>query len=236
MYRLIVSDYDGTLVTENKTLSQQFYTKLNMLFNRGCIFCIASGRPYNQLKKLIFQVSQSMVFISDDGAQMMYKNCLLYKKVVELADAKALCKEALNENFTAICALREENRKVTEERLTLPFFFSSDIFKIIIVKDGKDAQKLKAFAENLKLRVCYEDNDYIEFCHKDASKGEAVKKLMQKFSVNEKQMIVFGDNLNDISMLSLTENRVFPQNARQEVLDLKGEITQDVEKYIIDMK
>ncbi len=236
MYRLIVSDYDGTLVTENKTLSQQFYTKLNMLANRGCIFCIASGRPYNQLKKLMFQVSQSMVFISDDGAQMMYKNCLLYKKVVELADAKALCREALNEKFTAICALREENRKVTEEKLNLPFFFSSDIFKIIIIKDGKDTQKLKTFAENLKLRVCYEDNDYIEFCHKDASKGEAVKKLMQKFSVNEKQMIVFGDNLNDISMLSLTENRVFPQNARQEVLDLKGEITQDVEKYIIDMK
>lgn len=236
MYRLIVSDYDGTLVTENKTLSQQFYTKLNMLANRGCIFCIASGRPYNQLKKLMFPSSQSMVFISDDGAQMMYKNCLLYKKVVELADAKALCREALNEKFTAICALREENRKVTEEKLNLPFFFSSDIFKIIIIKDGKDTQKLKTFAENLKLRVCYEDNDYIEFCHKDASKGEAVKKLMQKFSVNEKQMIVFGDNLNDISMLSLTENRVFPQNARQEVLDLKGEITQDVEKYIIDMK
>ena len=236
MYRLIVSDYDGTLVTENKTLSQQFYTKLNMLASRGCIFCIASGRPYNQLKKLMFPSSQSMVFISDDGAQMMYKNCLLYKKVVELANAKALCREALNEKFTAICALREENRKVTEEKLNLPFFFSSDIFKIIIIKDGKDIQKLKTFAENLKLRVCYEDNDYIEFCHKDASKGEAVKKLMQKFSVNEKQMIVFGDNLNDISMLSLTENRVFPQNARQEVLDLKGEITQDVEKYIIDMK
>ena len=236
MYRLIVSDYDGTLVTENKVLSQQFYTKLNMLANRGCIFCIASGRPYNQLKKLMFQASQNMVFISDDGAQMMYKNCLLYKKVVELSDAKALCKLALSENFTAICALREENKRVTEDKLNLPFFFSSDIFKIIIVKDGKDSQKLKAFAKNLKLRVCYEDNEYIEFCHKDASKGEAVKKLMQKFSVREDQMIVFGDNLNDISMLSLTKNRVFPQNAKQEVIDLQGQIVDDVEKYIIEMK
>jgi len=236
MYRLIVSDYDGTLVTENKVLSQQFYTKLNMLANRGCIFCIASGRPYNQLKKLMFQASMNTVFISDDGAQMMYKNCVLYKKTVELSDAKALCREALNQGFSAICALREENKRVTEEKLNLPFFFSSDIFKIIIVKDGKDAQKLKSFAETLKLRVCYEDKDYIEFCHKDASKGEAVKKLMQKFSVREDQMIVFGDNLNDISMLSLTKNRVFPQNAKQEVIDLQGQIVDDVEKYIIEMK
>ena len=236
MYRLIVSDYDNTLVTENKSLSQQFYQKLNMLAMRGCVFCIASGRPYNQLKKLMFQASQNMVFISDDGAQMMYKNCVLYKKTVELNDAKALCKMALSENFTAICALREENRKVTAEILNLPFFFSSDIFKIIIVKDGKDAQKLKTFAETLKLRVCFEDDEYIEFCHKDASKGEAVKKLMQKFLVNESQMIVFGDNINDISMLSLTKNRFFPKNAKQEVLDLQGEIVDDVEKYIIEMK
>ena len=236
MYRLIVSDYDNTLVTENKSLSQQFYQKLNMLAMRGCVFCIASGRPYNQLKKLMFQASQNMVFISDDGAQMMYKNCVLYKKTVELNDAKVLCKMALSENFTAICALREENKKVTEEKLNLPFFFSSDIFKIIIVKDGKDTEKLKTFAQELKLRVCFEDREYIEFCHKDASKGEAVKKLMQKFSVNDKQMIVFGDNLNDISMLSLTKNRVFPKTARQEVLDLRGETTEDVEKYIIEMK
>lgn len=236
MYRLIVSDYDNTLVTENKSLSQQFYQKLNMLAMRGCVFCIASGRPYNQLKKLMFQASQNMVFISDDGAQMMYKNCVLYKKTVELNDAKALCKMALSENFTAICALREENRKVTAEILNLPFFFSSDIFKIIIVKDGKDAQKLKTFAETLKLRVCFEDDEYIEFCHKDASKGEAVKKLMQKFLVNESQMIVFGDNINDISMLSLTKNRFFPKNAKQEVLDLQGEIVDDVEQYIIEMK
>lgn len=236
MYRLIVSDYDGTLVTENKVLSQQFYTKLNMLANRGCIFCIASGRPYNQLKKLMFQVSQQTVFISDDGAQMMYKNCLLYKKTVELNDAKALCKFAMGENFTVICSLREENRKVTEDKLNLPFFFSTDIFKIIIVKDGKNAGTLKTFAENLQLRVCFEDNEYIEFCHKEANKGEAVKKLMQKFSVNEKQMIVFGDNINDIPMLSLTKNRVFPKYAKQEVLDLKGEVTQDIEKYIIELK
>ncbi len=236
MYRLIVSDYDNTLVTENKSLSQQFYQKLNMLAMRGCVFCIASGRPYNQLKKLMFQASQNMVFISDDGAQMMYKNCVLYKKTVELNDAKALCKMALSENFTAICALREENRKVTAEILNLPFFFSSDIFKIIIVKDGKDAQKLKTFAETLKLRVCFEDNEYIEFCHKDASKGEAVKKLMQKFLVNESQMIVFGDNINDISMLSLTKNRFFSKNAKQEVIDLQGQIVDDVEKYIIEIK
>ena len=236
MYRLIVSDYDGTLNVNDKPLSQNFFTKLNMHACRGGIFAIASGRPYNQLKKILFQVSQNIVFISDDGAQMMYKNCVLYKKTVDIPDAKALCSKALDNGFTAICALREENRSVKREQLSLPFFMNSDIFKIIIVKDGENTDILKAAAQTLNLRVCYEDKDYLEFCHKEANKGEAVKKLMQKFSVNENQMLVLGDNVNDISMLSLTKNRVFPQNARQEVLDLGGTVVENVEKYIIELK
>lgn len=236
MYRLIVSDYDGTLVPAGKKLSNQFFTKLNMLISRGSIFVVASGRPYNQLKKLLFQCANNIVFISDDGAQMMYKNCLLYKKTVEITDAKTLCGFALENGFTAICALREENRSVKKEQLLLPFFLNSDIFKIIIIKDGKDADSIKKLANDLQLRACYEDDIYLEFCHKDANKGAAVKKLMEKFSVTEGQTIMFGDGINDISMLRLTKNRYFPKNAAPQVLDLGGTVIENVEEYIIGLK
>lgn len=236
MYRLIVSDYDGTLNINEKPLSNQFFIKLNNLSNRGGIFALASGRPYNQLKKLFFKVSGSIAFISDDGAQVMYKNCLLYKKTVEMNDAKAICKLALNNGFVAICALREENKSVKQEQLSLPFFLSADIFKIIIIKDGKNASAIKDFANNLNVRLCYEDDTYLEFCHKDANKGEAVKKLMQKFSVSEAQTIIFGDGINDIPMLKLTKNRFFPENADKTVLDLGGTVIENVEEYIIGLK
>ena len=83
MYRLIVSDYDGTLNINETPLSNQFFIKLNNLSNRGSIFTFASGRPYNQLKKLFFKVAGNIAFVSDDGAQVMYRNCLLYKKTVD---------------------------------------------------------------------------------------------------------------------------------------------------------
>ncbi len=235
MFRLIVSDYDGTLVKDTK-LSNQFFTKVNMLVNRGSIFVVASGRPYNQLKKLMFQCANNIAFVADDGAQTMYKNCLLYKKTVETADAKSLCAFVLENGFTAICALREENRSVKKEQLLLPFFLSADIFKIIVIKDGKDATQIKSFAQSLNLRVCYEDSTYLEFCHKDANKGEAIKKLMEKFSVTGNQTIIFGDNVNDIPMLKLTKNRFFPQNAVEQVLDLGGTVIDNVEEYIIGLK
>ena len=235
MYRLIVSDYDGTLNINEQPLSNQFFIKLNNLSNRGSIFTLASGRPYNQLKKLFFNVANSIVFVADDGAQVMYRNCLLYKKTVDVQDAKSISKIALENGFVAICALREENKSVKKEQLELPFFLSSDIFKIIIIKDGKDASLIKEFAKNLNVRVCYEDDTYLEFCHKDANKGEAIKKIMEKFSVNETQTIVFGDGLNDISMLKTTKNRYFPENAHQSVLDLGGTVINSVEDFILDI-
>jgi len=235
VYRLIVSDYDGTLNINEKPLSNQFFIKLNNLSNRGSIFALASGRPYNQLKKLFFKVSNSIVFVADDGAQVMYKNCLLYKKTLQMNDAKALCGFAIENGFTAICALREENRSVKKEQLSLPFFLSADIFKIIIIKDGKNAQAIKEFASELNVRVCYEDETYLEFCHKDANKGEAVKKLMEKFNISQMQTVIFGDGINDILMLKLTKNRFFPPNAHKEVFDVGGTVINDVEKYIIGL-
>ena len=236
MYRLIVSDYDGTLVKNDGALSQALFSKLNMLSSRGGIFAIASGRPYNQLKKLFYQSANSMVFISDDGAQMMYRNCLLYKKTLEMAEAKALCACAIENDIVAICALREENKRVTKAQIELPFFLSSDIFKIIIIKEGKDVSCIKQKAQCLKMRVCYEDGEYLEFCHKDANKADAVRKLMEKFSITQDKMLVIGDGVNDLGMLSLTQNRVHPADAKPEVIALGGIAVDNVEEFIIGLK
>jgi len=175
MYQLIVSDYDGTLVENDKPITNSFYTKVNMLAARGIIFAVASGRPYNQLKKLLYPISNETVFISDDGAQVMYHNCLLYKNVVPMNAAKEISKLALNNGMVPIVSLREENKSVSEEKLSLPFFFSSDIFKVIIVKNGKSTDEIKTNTEKLNLRVCYEDDTYIEFCNKI----EAIDELLE---------------------------------------------------------
>ncbi len=232
MYQLIVADYDGTLVPNGKVLSNEFYTKVNMLVSRGTLFAVASGRPYNQLKKLLYPIANETVFIASDGAQMMYRNCLLYKLPLAVNNAKALCRAALYDGLTPIVALREENRSVTEEKLDLPFFFSSDVFKLVVVKNGKDVSHLKSLAEENNARVCYEDETYIELCNKTSNKGEALKKLMSKYSVSTDKMIVFGDGINDIPMLELTENRFAPRNASADVKRIAVE-TGDIEEYIV---
>lgn len=236
MYSLIATDYDGTLVKDGKTPTSQFWQKLNMLSMRGVTFVLSSGRPYNQLKKLFYQAFSSTVFISSDGAQAMYRNCLLYKLPVEKADAKELCRAALSENMTPIAALREENRRVTAEMLDLPFVLSGDIFKIIVVKNNADASKLIEIAQERNMRVCFQDETYVEFCNKDANKGTALKKIAEKFSVKKEQIIVFGDGINDLPMFEIAGKSVAPENANETVKQRADEITGSVEKYIIELR
>lgn len=235
MVRLIVTDYDGTLVPAGHELSSRFYTKLHTMALRGVIFAVASGRPYNQLKKLLYPIAQDAVFISDDGAQMMYHNCVLYKKPIETAKAKAMAAFALAEGMTPIVALREENRSVTPEKLALPFFFSSDVFKLILVKNGKDTASAVAKAKEMGLRVCFEDETYLELCHESANKGEALKVLMQKFSVPGTQTVVCGDGENDLPMLALGGRRVVPEQADPAVRSMATDMVPSVEDFLIEM-
>lgn len=235
MYKIIACDYDGTLVTScDEVLSLQFLEKLHNLASRGIIFTVASGRPYNQLKKIFAPVFSDIAFIASDGAQIMYKNCLLGKTTMCLQDVKALAQIALNEGLAPIAALREENKRISSEQLALPFLFSADVFKLIVAKNGKSAQALKQKASALSnVRICYEDAAFIEFCNANSNKGVALKTLMDKFSCPIDKVAAIGDGINDLEMLNLTKNRFRPKCADEHIIDIAREI--NVKQFILDI-
>lgn len=235
MYKIICCDYDGTLVTScDEVLSLQFLEKLHNLASRGIIFTVASGRPYNQLKKIFAPVFSDIAFIASDGAQIMYKNCLLGKTTMCLQDVKALAQTALDFGLSPIAALREQNKSISREQLALPFLFSSDIFKLIVAKNGKSAQALKQKASTLSnVRICYEDASFIEFCASNANKGNALNTLMQKFSCPIERVCAIGDGKNDLEMLKLVKNTFRPKCADEQIIDIAQEI--NVKQFIMDI-
>lgn len=235
MYKIVCCDYDGTLVTScDEVLSLQFLEKLHNLASRGIIFTVASGRPYNQLKKIFAPVFSDIAFIASDGAQIMYKNCLLGKTTMCVNDVKALAQSALDFGLAPIAALREENKSISRAQLALPYLFSSDVFKLIVAKNGKSAQALKQKASTLlNVRICYEDDSFIEFCNKNSNKGEALKTLINKFSCPIDNVAAIGDGINDLEMLKLAKNRFRPKCANEHIIDIAQEI--DVKQFILDI-
>lgn len=236
MYRLIVSDYDGTLVTESaQALCPEFFTKLHSVTGRGILFAVASGRPYSQLKKLFASAAGEVIFICNDGTQIMYKNCVLYKRTIDTAAAKRLCSAALEAGITPIAVLREEIHTVKAEQLLLPFFLSSDIFKLIFVKNGCSAAALTQAAEEAGLRCCFCDDTFIEFCAKDADKGTALRQLTQKFSIQPPQTAILFDGENDLPMLPFAEHRFAVSSAKDQIRGQASDIIENGQQFLLSL-
>jgi hypothetical protein len=59
--------------------------------------------------------------------------------------------------------------------------------------------------------------EYLEFYHREASKGNALIAVAAHYSVDPSLTLAFGDNFNDASMLQAAGCGVAVANAREEV-------------------
>ncbi len=206
MAKFIVADLDGTLIKEpDMSLKQEFIEKIRKLTDCSNVFAVNSGRPYGYLKEYFEPIFSRTVFICNEGCQIMYKNCLIYKKTLPQKVVKEMCSGLDFEKFSPYGTLRETNQKLGPDILKMPALFGEDIFKLIFIKKSpecSDIARLKGKAEALGLRVCYEDNTYLEFCLKEANKGVATEFFKNKFSLRG-EVIAFGDDERDFSMFDI---------------------------------
>ena len=75
---------------------------------------------------------------------------------------------AVNVNeLSPFAALRERNTPVTADVLASPGMFGEDIYKLVFVKNSPSlaaVEGLKSLAAQNSLRVCFEDDENLEFC------------------------------------------------------------------------
>lgn len=209
MAQLIITDFDGTLFPKtNGALKEEFIQKIKNLTDRGCLFSVNSGRPYCVLKDMLKPLINRTVFVCNDGAQIMYKNCLIFKDAICAKKAKKLYVLAKELGLSSFASLRERTLPVNDDILSRKLLFDEAIFKIVLVKNNSTTNtisKLKSLGETLGLRVCFEDNMYLEFCNATANKGVATAFLKNKFSIT-KDIYAFGDTEADLEMFKEADN------------------------------
>ena len=67
--RLIASDIDGTLLREGAAeIPLELFVHIRRLADRGILFCPASGRQYQSLRKLFAPVADSLPYLCENGA------------------------------------------------------------------------------------------------------------------------------------------------------------------------
>lgn len=236
MLQLILTDFDGTLFPKEKEeLSKEFIQKIINLTDKGIYFSVNSGRPYGTLKKLLAPLLNRTVFICNDGAQIMYKNCLLYKNPVCAVKANEICHKANLNTLKPFAALRERNMPITEDVMAKKRLFGEDIYKLIFVKNNplsEDVAELKAIALQKGFRICYEDSEYLEFCNKSSDKGVATDFLKRKFSITG-EIVAFGDTKGDFPMFERA-NKVFIPSCAKNFSFVGAKTVDDVQQFIVN--
>lgn len=228
-YKMIVSDFDGTIYRDDYTISKECIDAIEDYKKAGGLFFIATGRlyqaikPHTKLFNLVNEVityqgggvydltSDKMVLsysINDDLASDIYKNVMEQypDTTMPMMFYNDLCYTAFENkpvsDFASIVKVSVNYTKVPISEYIEKNKISPN--KILFLVEPKHGEEVVSFLKEKygdKINVNRSNIVLIEIVSKDASKGNAVKWLANKYNINREEIICIGDAENDNSMI-----------------------------------
>ena len=233
--KFIATDMDGTLLNKNKALPNNFFYVLEQLQMAGVLFAAASGRQFYSLEHTLAPVKDKIIFIGDNGTMVMYKGKELYSITIPREEAQQFIRAARQIPNSYLVLVGKKSAYIeTQDPIALteiPHYYhrletvpdllavEDDIIKVSVLHLGKVAEHVYPQLAYFKgsHQIVMGSEIWLDFMHKDASKGAAIKKLQQIFNFSYEQSMSFGDYLNDIEMLEQTYYSYAMENAHPEV-------------------
>lgn len=221
--KLIVSDLDHTLLTEEGKLPEKFFNYYKTLKEKNIQFVVASGRPFHTIQETFKPILKDMIIISDNGALVTEKGKVIYNDLFSKENYTQIINFTLNNtNYVPILCrsglgpsyISKRHLKYKEE---LSKYFSSletyedvceinaPISKISIYFPEENSRE--AYTNIFKDRyskefiVVLSDSCFLDIMNLHVNKGEALNLLMDRYKINSQQVIAFGDSMNDKEMI-----------------------------------
>lgn len=246
MIKLIVTDIDGTLLPDGEDLIHPGYFDLiKKLSRHGIIFGAASGRQYASLRKLFYPVQDDLVYITENGAHVIYKGKeLLYapmsKKVSEalVLDTRAI-PGAQSMYCTRDVAYFEPKDKDVYKLMSESYHFKCrmipDLLKLeepclkysLYLEEHVEEITAKNFIPKWKQThdVACGGKYFMDVMEDGVNKGTALSLIQDCLHISWKETMAFGDNSNDLEMLDKAFYSFAVGNARQEVRNAASYMT-----------
>jgi len=224
--KIIILDLDGTLLRTDKTISERTKNVLRRCREAGIKVAYATGRGGSAEK-----VAPSELFdgkITMNGAVAKVDDRVIYERLIPMEVAKPILMacDRRGLNITSeMSGMHYTNYMIPEEWADVVTNYEMVDFS----KHNKDAEKIYTY------NLTPEDITFIEkllpddlymvmaidglsmIMHKDATKSKAVSELVQLWSIEKSEIVAFGDDLNDIDLLSYVGVGVAMENALDKV-------------------
>jgi Cof subfamily protein (haloacid dehalogenase superfamily) len=239
--RLIVFDVDGTLIDDNKDLSLKTISVLHDLQLQGVAVSFATGKTFPSVEELVKALNIKVPIILSNGALIQRPNCemvfseFLSSDVVrELLEASESCGADLVVYTPDHIFAKEETPNTDQMKInykegieaigTWAFIREhfSIICKVIFVNrlDIPLINRLKAdLRTKLEGRVAFSTptQNSIEIMPFGVSKKTGLIHLAEALHISVEEVMVFGDQMNDLDILEHAGIGVAVDNAVNEV-------------------
>lgn len=251
MIKLLAVDLDGTLLNSQQQISPKTKVALQRAAKLGINVVPCSGRPFSGVKEYLDELglsSDKQYAVTFNGALVFnLKGDVLVKDLLNYQDFIYFKKVA--DKFKMPFHFELEDRFVTLEH-QINYFMSRESWLTRMLIDVRTfdeipqdvhftkgmytghPEKIKEFLVKMpkeifeNYNVSTSDETLVEINTHTASKGHALLKLGKELGIKPEEIMIFGDQRNDISMFNILDfKKVAMGNAIEEIKERANFVT-----------
>ena len=261
--RLLLADVDGTLVTQQKVLTDRAIEAVAKLDAAGIIFAITSGRPPRGMSMLIEPLKIKTPIAGFNGGLFVNPDLSIIDAKTLPRDVAEAAVKTIEDHKLDVWIYRandwfvrtrhgphvdREEWTVKFEPTVVPNFDDKldGVVKIVGVSDDLKAVEVAEtdarhqFGDHVS--AARSQPYYLDVTHPQANKGGVVKRLSEQFKIPTENIATIGDMPNDVLMFALSGLSIAMGNASADVQRAARRVSASneqegfaiaVEKYIL---
>lgn len=249
--RLLAVDLDGTLLTDDKRISEANLAALRAAMEQGIHVCLATGRAWPGARAYAECVGPDTPVVTNNGAMIVDPRTdeILFELQLAREDAKEIY--ALGESLgismvvwsqnilygSRMDALIEDYEQRFGKMKARPVTSIDELSKQGISKilwysmSGQAVAWSKLVPESIRERVSVETSSVnaLEFFNRNVSKAQAVGRVAEGLGLSLSDTMAIGDAGNDLPLIKAAGLGVAMGNAMEHVKAMADAVTADNE-------
>lgn len=262
-YKLIVSDFDDTIVDDSQAISESTINAIRDYEERGGKFVLCTGRMISAIiphaKKMGLKGDivgyQGAVIADIESGKFLVEHAIPYEKAVKVSsylEERGLYYQLYQDDTFVIEKETKYSQLYRKFTFKEPIIVGESLYdyiiknklsptKILLINEPENIPELlvemqERFGE--MLLVNSSKRFIIEIVPLGIDKGRAVIDLARKYGIKMDEIITIGDGLNDIPMLSCGAFGIAVENANPKAKEVAKVIappcTEEPIKWVID--
>ncbi|AOY75717.1 Cof-type HAD-IIB family hydrolase [Clostridium formicaceticum] len=234
-YKLVVLDMDGTLLDDHHQVSEKNKKIIQHFSKEGIQFILASGRPYASLYPYVKDLGLQLPVIAANGAVV---KCPLthkthYESVVPLELAQEILDYGKAYAYSISCYFEDEVITFDERMVKVhweleklkakmmdKFLVEKAPNKMIYSAAPQKIEKAFKFLANKyseRLYITCSADIYLDVMNLGTSKGRALSHILSQMNISSSEVMVIGNNFNDLAMFEVAGLAVAMANSPEKV-------------------